>query len=467
MKTIKNFVNIDISKFSDLFDQLSNYIFDDKKILIAVSGWPDSMFLSVLIYNFFVKNNLSLNNLYFVHCNHNTREETDSEQKFVEGFFDWLNLSVSEIKWDCFVSSPSVVDSLQLCNDTSCHPEWNEGSTMNSLDSSQAQNDRGKNKTESSLRQWRYGEFQKVIDDYKIDLLLTWHNLTDRIESTLMNMFRGAWLNWFLSMRFVDISPLVRNANLLRPLLHFTKWEIEEFCVSYEIPFVVDQTNFDIETSMRNNIRLSLFPELAKLSHKHDHKNNTFFDSMKRLYNELDEKEKISEIWSFVEMRKSYYRNAEFVFIWDIPTSFVSADVLLKVLKKFNISSNVQKKTLDELVHFFASSKQWYKYINGVYFFLSHGKIYIIKAKENFWQKYIEKSLIIDKLWELKIGKEIINIQDKKFIWLEVRYPKLGDKIGSKSWSKYCINHKIPLFWRNFVPIVIQWNDIIEYFYIW
>jgi hypothetical protein len=38
MKTIKNFVNIDISKFSDLFDQLSNYIFDDKKILIAVSG---------------------------------------------------------------------------------------------------------------------------------------------------------------------------------------------------------------------------------------------------------------------------------------------------------------------------------------------------------------------------------------------------------------------------------------------
>jgi hypothetical protein len=57
-------------------------------------------------------------------------------------------------------------------------------------------------------------------------------------------------------------------------------------------------------------------------------------------------------------MRKSYYRNAEFVFIWDIPTSFVSADVLLKVLKKFNISSNVQKKTLDELVHFFASSKQ-------------------------------------------------------------------------------------------------------------
>jgi hypothetical protein len=44
---------------------------------------------------------------------------------------------------------------------------------MNSLDSSQAQKDRGKNKTESSLRQWRYREFQKVIDDYKIDLLLT------------------------------------------------------------------------------------------------------------------------------------------------------------------------------------------------------------------------------------------------------------------------------------------------------
>jgi tRNA(Ile)-lysidine synthase TilS/MesJ len=52
------------------------------------------MFLAVVIYNFFVKNNLNLDNLFFVHCNHKTRPETDVEQKFVEDFFDKLNLSI-------------------------------------------------------------------------------------------------------------------------------------------------------------------------------------------------------------------------------------------------------------------------------------------------------------------------------------------------------------------------------------
>lgn len=152
MKTINNFTNIDIVKFNDLFDHLSDYIFDDKKILIAVSGWPDSMFLSVLIYHFFVKNNLDLNNLHFIHCNHKTRKETEDEQLFVEKFFDWLNLSVCiyDENLDCFAV-----------------PRNDGGSEK---------------KDENSLRNWRYFEFQKIIAEQKIDFLLTGHNLTDRIE---------------------------------------------------------------------------------------------------------------------------------------------------------------------------------------------------------------------------------------------------------------------------------------------
>ncbi|OQB41531.1 MAG: hypothetical protein BWY04_00782 [candidate division CPR1 bacterium ADurb.Bin160] len=46
------------------------------------------MFLSFLIYSFFAKNNLDFNNLFFIHCNHKTRKETEQEQKFIEDFFD-------------------------------------------------------------------------------------------------------------------------------------------------------------------------------------------------------------------------------------------------------------------------------------------------------------------------------------------------------------------------------------------
>jgi tRNA(Ile)-lysidine synthase len=139
-------------------------------------------------------------------------------------------------------------------------------------------------KTENNLRQWRYGEFQKIIDQNHIDFIMTGHNLTDRIESSFMNMFRGAGLNGFLSMRFLDTNSLLQNVEIIRPLLDFTKKQIEEFCVKLDIPFVVDQTNLDSKTSLRNKIRLELLPEFQKLSHS----DVSFFDSMRSIYNELE-----------------------------------------------------------------------------------------------------------------------------------------------------------------------------------
>jgi len=64
-------------------------------------------------------------------------------------------------------------------------------------------------KTENDLRQWRYKEFQKIIDQNNIDFILTGHNLTDRIESSFMNMLRGSGLNGFVSMKFLDENNLL------------------------------------------------------------------------------------------------------------------------------------------------------------------------------------------------------------------------------------------------------------------
>jgi hypothetical protein len=185
---------------------------------------------------------------------------------------------------------------------------------------------------------------------------------------------------------------------------------------------------------------------------------------MKQIYSELDSIDKASDIGYFVEIKQSWYRNSDFAFVRDVPLWFISESILLKVFKKFNISAGIRTETLVDVLDFFHTAKQWYKYINGVYFFLSHEKIYIIKAKQNFWEKYIEMSIIIDKLWKIKLWKEDVIIDDKRLFWLELRYPKQWDKLWSKSWSKYCINQKIPMFWRNFIPVVVDKNNIIKYF---
>jgi tRNA(Ile)-lysidine synthase TilS/MesJ len=88
MRIVDEILNKNFNQFDALFQRISEHILDNKKLLIAVSGGPDSMFLSILILKYFKLNNLNLDNLFFVHCNHKTRLATDDEQKFVEEFFD-------------------------------------------------------------------------------------------------------------------------------------------------------------------------------------------------------------------------------------------------------------------------------------------------------------------------------------------------------------------------------------------
>jgi len=420
MKSIKD--NIVLSdEILKVFQKLSDNIFSDTRVLVAVSWWPDSMLACVTLYRYFLENKFDLNNLFFVHCNHKTRVETDEEEKFILSFFEWLNLYV-------------------------CVYDWIK-------------------KWENELREWRYSKFNEVIKNNKIDFLVTWHNLTDRIESTFMNMCRGAGLNWFLSMKFLDDNNLIDWANILRPLLNFPKKKIEQYCLDLDIPFVVDNSNFDQETSFRNKIRLSILPQLADISNKNDWISCSFFDSMNQVYSDIESISSTPNIWKFVEIKTSYYWNSNFAFLWEIPFGFIDENILLQVFRKFNAYLDVTKKTLDDFLMFFHKAEQWYKYINWVYFFISNGKIFIIKAKKNFWEKCIEKKMIINNIWNIEFWENILHIDEVNLIWKELRYPEIGDKYWSKSWSKYCINKKIPIFWRNFIPVVVDWKQILKYFY--
>ena len=307
-------------------------------------------------------------------------------------------------------------------------------------------------------------EFNEIIKKNRIDYLVTGHNLTDRIESTFMNMCRGAWLNGFLSMKYLDQNNLISWAKIIRPLLNLPKKYVEKLCTNLQIPFVVDNSNFDQNTSFRNKIRLSILPQLAEISNKNNDISCSFFESMKQIYDDIESTAWKLDVWNFVEIKKSPYRNADFAFLRDIPFWFIDENILLCVFRKFNVYLDVTKKTLDDFLQFFHKAEQGYKYINWAYFFISNGKIYIIKAKQNFWEKCIEKEIIIDKIWNVDIWKNMVTIDSDEFIWKTLRYPKSWDKKWWKSWWKYCINKKIPVFWRNFIPVIVEWNQIIKCF---
>ena len=66
------------------FEQVFPY---PKKAGIAVSGGSDSMLLSYLLVSFFAKKGRNSDFLYFLHCNHAVRPESEYEAQQLERLF--------------------------------------------------------------------------------------------------------------------------------------------------------------------------------------------------------------------------------------------------------------------------------------------------------------------------------------------------------------------------------------------
>lgn len=398
----------------NIFDMMKKNISDDASVLVSISGWADSVLLSLLTYNFFIKHKIPLTQLHFIHFNHNTREENKDDEIFISKFLSNFQYVV-------------------LTRD-------------------------GWEYTEESLRKRRYKHLQKYSQDNNIDYILLWHNLDDRLESTLLNMMRWCDLNWFISMKMVSQHPLL-SKKIYRPLIFISKKEILDFMENNKINYVQDPTNFDSEVSMRNHIRKELIP---KLVYDPRFKSNKFYDSLNNIYNSLSFiKQKDIELVSLISHLS---RNAEYYYKLNCSKRELNNDFIFKIFKKLNISNNISQQTISEFSNFFIKSNKWYKYINNVYFFISHGFIYIIKAKEDFRKRFLDKKIHINKLGKYMVDNIICEINKEIYLGSEIIYAKPDMKYKNKTWNKYCINKKIPVFWRNYIPVLIKDNKIQKVF---
>jgi len=405
----------------DIFNKLSSIISDNDKVLLTVSGWPDSMFSSCLIYDFFLKNKFKTSNLTFIHCNHKTRRECNSEQRFVEKFFKWTNLKV-------------VINS-------------------------------SKSKSESERRKRRYWQFTKI----KSKIIVFGHNQTDRIESTFLNLLRWADLNWFISMDFVQDHHLLPWKKIIRPLIWLNKNYITNLCRKNLVPFVQDASNLDPKISLRNRLRNNIFPQLFKLSHKTSEDSNTFLYSFQKVYDSIDKLKNNDtclpvgmEKLDLIDISTSPHWKAKFAYKRHTSQKNINSDEIIQLLNQLWIYQNIKTSTIQEITKFLQKSSQWYKYLNWTYFFVSHSIIYIIWAPKFFWEKQIDKSHTITKLWKINFDWKIIEIMDKGWIWMTLRYPQSWDKFKNKTWNSRCINAKIPIFRRNFTPIIVKKNKVYQ-----
>ncbi len=209
-----------------LLEKLKNFankyklLIKNTKIGIAISGGPDSVFLLNLLHA--VKNELNLS-LYVLHFNHKIRKKADEDEIFVKEL-------AKKLKIPFFTQALDVIEFKRK--------------TGLSL--------------EHAARIKRYEFFSNAKAKLKLDFIATGHTKDDFVETLLMNLIRGSSIDGLVSLK-------PRRDYFIRPILAFSKSEIEVWLINNNIEFRRDETNLD-KNYTRNKIRLELIPHLEEFN---------------------------------------------------------------------------------------------------------------------------------------------------------------------------------------------------------
>jgi len=197
------------------FDMLS---FSDR-VLIGISGGPDSVTLLNVLLSFKKRYNLSF---FIAHLDHMLRgKESDEDVNFVKNLAQELGLP-------CEVKSYNLTKIARK-----------EYLTL-----------------EEAARKYRYKFYLETAKKFKTNKIALGHNADDQVETVLMRFLRGSGLEGLMGI------PPVRG-KIIRPLIECSRAEIEEYCKENKIEYRVDSSNKEV-VYFRNKIRLELLPLLSK-----------------------------------------------------------------------------------------------------------------------------------------------------------------------------------------------------------
>ena len=210
------------------------------KIVIGVSGGPDSITLLNILNEFKEKLNI---NIYVAHINHMIRKEADEETKYVHDFCKKINVEFYSKK----INVKEEAKKLKIG-------------------------------TEEAGRNIRYDFFEEVAKKVGANKIATAHNSNDNAETVLMNIFRGSSVSGLKG-----IEP-IRDGKFIRPLIETSRKRIEEYCAENKLNPRYDKTNKE-NIYTRNKVRNLLIPYIQKEF------NPNIIDGINRLSNIAKEEE--------------------------------------------------------------------------------------------------------------------------------------------------------------------------------
>ena len=193
---------------------LNSILNSDDKVVVGVSGGPDSVFLLDML----VKSNINNNNIIVGHVNHNVRDESLAEEKFVK-----------DVCFNYGVVFESITLPKSYCGN---FEKW--------------------------ARDRRYEFFNELINKYGCRYLMTAHHGDDLMETILMKIVRGSSIKGYSGILKEEKRD---NYTIIRPLLDITKDDINEYLDNNGIDYAIDKSNYSFDYT-RNRFRHNILKYL-------------------------------------------------------------------------------------------------------------------------------------------------------------------------------------------------------------
>jgi tRNA(Ile)-lysidine synthase len=114
--------------------------------------------------------------------------------------------------------------------------------------------------TEAAAREWRYQSLIRMAESTDSTYIVTAHTQTDRAETLLYNLIRGAGADGLTALNWQ--RHLTDEIKLVRPLLAVNRVATGAFCKEYRLPVWEDAYNSDRKYA-RIRLRTDIIPQLA------------------------------------------------------------------------------------------------------------------------------------------------------------------------------------------------------------
>lgn len=411
-------------------------------LLLGVSGGPDSIALLHLLHKIATDYPIQLK---VVTVDHQLRaEESREDSLYVERFCESLGI-------ECACISVDV---------TSYKEKYGLG-------------------TQVACRNLRYQAFAEEMERQQADYLVLGHHADDQIETMLMQFTKVATPEAMLGMPLR--RPFARG-EIIRPLLHVTKDEIEAYLKREGISYRIDPTNLESDYT-RNEFRHQIIPILKK---HNPNLHTTVQNLSKSLQNDehflqIEAKKMLEAVVSFDEKARSARFSMELFKSYPIPLQRRVFHLILNYLynnqeiyvtyvheadffalfeeEKSNVSIDLpgqlqMLKVYDAIMFRFQADEAITREENTSLELVIPGEI------------TLEDGSKLISSWESQLAGEEIDTYcipvDKVKLPLYVRTPRDGERMtwrglnGTKKLSRIFIDEKIPKYQRKHWPVVVD-----------